>query len=145
MGSYLRDRQNYISYNGYRSPAFVNGSGVPQGSNLGPLLFILFIDDLLKSLRCRCLAYADDLKIYTSVAGPQDAATLQCDLNTLVDWCEHNGLFLNVDKCCYVTYSRRREIVDASYVLGDAVLSRRRTVRDLGVVFDERLTFNEHI
>ena len=145
MESYLTDRQNYVFYNGYRSVNFTTTSGVPQGSNLGPLLFIIFIDDLLTSIRCHCLAYADDLKIYRSINGPGDAECLQHDLNTLVTWCGLNGLLLNVDKCCCVSFSRRRTLIETSYSLDNSLLMKKRSIKDLGVVFDEELTFGEQV
>ena len=78
--SYLYNRRNYVFYNGFKSFEFVSTSGVPQGSNLGPLFFNLFINDLLQSLTCRLLAYADDLKIFSGISSNEDTELLQDNL-----------------------------------------------------------------
>ncbi|XP_045463863.1 uncharacterized protein LOC123673424 [Harmonia axyridis] len=62
--SYLSNRQQYVEFKGVRSTVFSSTSGVPQGSNLGPLLFIIFINDLAEVVDVDCLLFADDFKIY---------------------------------------------------------------------------------
>ena len=61
-------------------------SGVTQGSNLGPLLFLLFVNDIVESLNSKTYLYADDLNI-VRVIGEHDCQTLPSDINALVDWC----------------------------------------------------------
>jgi Reverse transcriptase (RNA-dependent DNA polymerase) len=75
-------------------------SGVPQGSHLGPLLFILFLNDVSEIfVHCQHLIYADDLKIFMKIASLEDVERLQSDLHRLSDWCSDSGLMLNVKKC----------------------------------------------
>ena len=99
FGSYLNGREQFVFYNGYRSSNYTATSGVPQGSNLGPLLFNLFINDLPELINCKCLLFADDLKIFYQVESVQDCHFLQRQLNILEDWCTDNKLDLNVSKC----------------------------------------------
>ncbi|KAJ3649111.1 hypothetical protein Zmor_020871 [Zophobas morio] len=88
MRSYLKDRTSYVAYSGYVSYKFSVNSGVPQGSNLGPLLFILFINDLLEQFSCPVLAYADDIKLYHSIGSPVDVDILQNNINLMISWCD---------------------------------------------------------
>ena len=121
-------------------------SGVPQGSHLGPLLFLLFINDVVKVFKySHCLLFADDLKIFTKVRNRLDALRLQWDLNRLVDWCKRNRLYLNVTKCFNVTYHRNKSPVLADYFVDDVKLERKLKMKDLGVIFDTKVSFNEHI
>lgn len=143
--SYLSKRPNYVFYNGFKSLEFYPSSGVPQGSNLGPLLFILYINDLLAQLTCPLLAYADDLKIYSSIKTWNDVVVLQSNLNVLTDWCRKFNLKLNINKCCFISYTRRVNIISSVYTLNTNILPRVSGIKDLGVYFDSRLSFSNHI
>ena len=74
-------------------------SGIPQGSVLGPILFLMFIDDLDEGLTSRILKFADDSEIFWVVNGPEDRNALQEDLRRLSDWSETWQMKFNVDKC----------------------------------------------
>ena len=74
-------------------------SGIPHGSVLGPILFLMFIDDLDEGLTSRILKFADDSKIFRVVNGPEDRNALQEDLRRLSDWSETWQMKFNVDKC----------------------------------------------
>ncbi|XP_063922065.1 uncharacterized protein LOC135136626 [Zophobas morio] len=78
-----------------------------RGSNLGPLLFNIYLNDLFSSLRCSCLAYADDVKIYNSISSIVDTALLQTDLDKIVEYSSENKLFLNTKNCYYVTFTQQ--------------------------------------
>lgn len=145
MGSYLLNRSAYVYYNGFYSPEYRVSSGVPQGSNLGPLLFVLYMDDLLSSLDCPALAYADDLKIYTAIKHPTDAALLQRNLDKISTWCDDNMLKLNITKCFKVSYTRRTITDEHTYTLHGIPLVAKTTICDLGVLFDSSLSFVPHI
>lgn len=70
--SYLSRREQYVFYNGFKSQPYLVCSWVPRGSNLGPLLFLLLVDDLLERLNCERLCFTDDLKIYFLIAYADD-------------------------------------------------------------------------
>ena len=74
-------------------------SGIPQGSVLGPILLLMFIDDLDEGLTSGILKFTDDSKIFRLVNGPEDRNALQKDLRRLSDWSETWQMKFNVDKC----------------------------------------------
>lgn len=120
-------------------------SGVPQGSNLGPLLFLLFFNDVMLLLGHGCrLAYADDLKLYFVVRTVEDCVRLQALLDMFVDWCRRNRMTLSVPKCIVVSFYRITRPIMHNYVVNDVVLKRADSFCDLGVLLDHKLTFNLH-
>ena len=108
IASYLINRINFVFYNGFTSFSYVGSSGVPQGSNLGPLLFTLFINDLLASMKCKILAYADDIKLYASINSESDYINFQAQLNLFIDGCQFLQLRLNPDTCFDLTYTYKK-------------------------------------
>lgn len=146
IGSYLRDRIQYVKINGIISREINVLSGVPQGSHLGPLLFIAFINDLLDILEHSMgILYADDLKIFREVNNFMDVLKLQSDLNRLYDWCHTNLLKLNIKKCAVMSISRKQNLISFNYVINHQMLNRVSEMKDLGVTFDSKLNFISHI
>lgn len=145
LSSYLKSRLQYVEYLGHRSHTFEPCSGVPQGSNLGPLLFNVFINDLCDSFSVAHLLYADDLKLFHSIESIDDALRLQSNLINLYDWCSTNGLHLNVDKCRILTFSRKLSDISFQYTINSLPLTRCTSLRDLGVTFDRCLRFDVHV
>lgn len=143
--SYLADRDNYVTVEGSRSQCFKPTSGVPQGSNLGPLLFIIFVNNFDKNLKSPLLMYADDAKIYAKIRDINDAEILQQSLDAFVLNCTTSGLKINKEKCKICTYSRRRIIVEYNYKIGNVILERVRSCLDLGITFDNMLNFSLHV
>lgn len=144
--SYLSHRKQFVKICGWTSSTFDVLSGVPQGSHLGPLLFILFINDIQQTFTSKCLLYADDLKIFRKVDSINDALSLQDDLNKLSLWCKRNSLDLNIQKCKCMSFHRKRSLaVSFNYSINDIFLERVDEIRDLGILFDEKITFTKHI
>lgn len=143
--SYLTQRSQFVECRGFESKAFEVSSGVPQGSILGPLLFVIFINDIIEDLDVSYLLYADDVKIYYAIHSEEDCAKLQQNLNRLNNWCILNRLPLNINKCNVMTYSRKESPIHYKYKLNNHTLERPKYFKDLGVIFDPALTFNVHI
>lgn len=143
--SYLCKRFQYVKLMGHNSKKFEVKSGVPQGSHLGPLLFILFMDDVTRIFKTMKILYADDLKLCSKIKSVSDAIQLQLDINALSDWCKRNHLDLNVGKCKTMSYFRKRTPIKFDYTIDGIQLTRVKIIQDLGVWFDEQLTFNRHI
>lgn len=134
-------------FNGASSSFFQPGSGVPQGSILGPLLFVIFIDDLPSILSPCKFLYADDVKLGRVIETIDDCLQLQADLSRLSDWCESNQLTLNAEKCSVLTVSNKTTH-DVSYMYtlqGGQQLAHLTSVKDLGVHFDDNLRFHTHV
>lgn len=145
LASYLHCRRQYVEYRGFRSDEFIASSGVPQGSILGPLLFVIFINDIVSMLDVDCLLYADDLKLYSDINSFEDCLKLQMNLDRINNWCITNNLPLNVQKCHVLSFTRRNEQLHYDYTLNNTSLNRVIEFKDLGVIFDSKLSFNQHI
>ena len=142
--SYLSNREQQVKIGGCLSQCFKASSGVPQGSHLGPLLFILFINGLVLLLKSRCLLFADDLKIYRQICSPLDIEILQNDINKIFSWCQSNDMSLNVNKCCFMRFSRKRSLYPVEYLINKSTLKNVDLVKDLGVYLDPKLSFSHH-
>lgn len=142
---YLTSRVQFVEHGGYRSQTYIATSGIPQGSNLGPLLFLIFINDITTVLDYDHLLSADDLKIFTSISSVTDCLHLQDQLNNIVAWCKTNFLQLNVSKCRVMTFTRNHNCLQFEYCIEDYVLDRCLEFKDLGVTFDTKLSFSSHI
>lgn len=146
LADYLRDRQQYVRLGIYESNTYHTRSGVSQGSILGPLLFLLMINDLPEvPQHAECLLYADDLKLYACVNSISDCEAIQRDIDLVNDWGNANKMEFNPSKCYVMTFGRKRHPITFDYKINGSSISRSSTMRDLGVVFDQKLTFHDHI
>lgn len=144
--SYVLCRSQSVVLNGYSSSWVYIPSGVPQGSLLGPLLFVIFINDIGSCLlNSKFLLFADDMKIFKVVNNTSDAILLQEDLDRLDAYCLANKLELNVSKCFYINFTRKRNIFNFKYRIKNSILSRKNSALDLGVLHDSKLSFDQHI
>lgn len=147
--SYLTNRTQKVFLNNILSRDINVLSGVPQGSHIGPLLFIAFIDDVKRCFKhCKFLIYADDVKIFCKIRNDRDLLNLQQELNVFCDWCSLNKLCLNVSKCKVMNFSRRRYgryELDNSLFLNGVMIERVHSFLDLGVLFSRNLSFKDHI
>ena len=145
INSYLVERTQYVFYNGVQSSIYKTTSGVPQGSNLGPLLFSIFINDLPNFISCDILMFADDVKLYRRISNFNDCYELQLDLMQLYKWCVSNNLELNINKCKVLTYTRKQSYPKYGYAINMDLLERVDSIIDLGIVFTKDLHFKDHI
>jgi len=123
-------------------------SGIIQGSCLGPLLFIIFANDLCDVLSDACIAkiYADDVKLYNVIETADDAAILQHNLDNLPVWAEKWQLEISIHKCFILPIGGTgMEIDDANYKIGDYSLPQVDNIMDLGVTVDKTLKFTVHV
>ena len=142
LASYLEGRVQVIKVQDRLSDSVNVTSGVPQGSHLGPLLFVLFINDHREVFQhSRFLMYADDLKIFRTISGASDVNLLQADLTRFEQWCTVNRMRLNTGKRLLLRTHRAVSGIPSIYILCDTTLSEVAEVVDLGVTFTKCLDF----
>ena len=120
-------------------------SGIPQGSVLGPLLFVLFVNDLPQAVNHSSVyLFADDLKLFHKISTDTDHQLLQEDLNSVCKWTDSSQLQLHPDKCVAMNVGPQQD--PAQYRLQDGHELRSVTQeKDLGVVIDSKLSFSAHV
>ena len=144
--SYLSDRSQCVTLNNTYSVSKSVVSGVPQGSKLGPLLFILYINDLALYIKFSLLLlYADDCKLSLIINSPFDSFKLQSDLSALEKWSETNLIPLNIPKCAVMHTYRCHSPYFYRYSINNIHLNKVTSYKDLGVIFNDNLNFSEHI
>lgn len=144
--SYMRDRRQYVDYAGHKSEPYFTYTGVSQGSNLGPLEFLIVINDLPHVVEnARCLLFADDLKLYLPVGNVSDADRLQADIDRVVEWSRQNKLRFNTSKCVIISFTRKQSPIQYTYTVDKVSMRRVSEVRDLGVQLKSTLSFREYI
>ena len=139
------DRLQYISVGQSVSSVLLVLSGVIQGSILGPLLFIVFVNDLPSSvLSSSIFLFADDAKCVMPVSSITDCQLLQNDLTRLVEWSTTWNLLLNEDKCsvCHLTASQFP--LTHNYSIRGRLLPSKSTQRDLGVIISADYQWSSH-
>lgn len=120
-------------------------SGVPQGSVLGPCLFLIYINDLPDLLTVPARLFADDTVVYKKIVSPRDQAHLQTNLDQLAEWEKKWDMEFNAGKCTVLTVSRGRKIHQYSYRLHGEVLEAVDNAKYLGVALGKDLGWDRHI
>ena len=121
-------------------------SGVPQGSILGPLLSLLFINDMPDCAEHSILSLlADDAKCFRKINDVDDCERLQHNLNSLYEWSQVWELNFNVIKCKVVSFTRSTKPIVFNYHLNGTILENVSCYNDLGVTVDKSLSLNNHI
>ena len=143
--AYLSNRVQYVSIGQSTSPKLPVISGVPQGSILGPVLFLIFVNDLPSTLsRSKVLLFADDTKCIMPICSLQDCLNLQTDLSRLSDWCSTWNLPLNEEKCSVIHFKPRSSPSSFNYHLNGKQISSIAAHKDLGLFVSADLTWRSH-
>ena len=117
IDSFLSDRQQCVVVNGTKSTSEAVKSGVPQGTVLGPVLFLLHINDITENVSSETLLFADDCVCYREIKDINDCEILQRDINRLGEWAVSNGMRFQPAKCNIMRLSRKRNNINFKYTL----------------------------
>ena len=146
--SYLSNRTQVTSFPGQTSDVCTIESGVPQGSILGPILFIAFTTDLAKEVpESKIVAYADDAAILVSASNLETLQTrIEKILQQVQEWYTSNGLLINPSKTEYMVLGKGN-IMEINVKEGDnnIPIQSKKHLKVLGVTIDQRLSWNEHV
>ena len=140
--AFLTERRQFVALNECSSDWTEVASGVSQGSVLGPLLFLVFINDMPESVLAPISMFADDSKLYCRADTPQEVAQLQSDFQALVKWSDTWQLPFNESKCKVLHLSRNNP--NSQYMMRATELSAVQIEKDLGVHIDRELKFRHH-
>ena len=146
ISSYLASREQSVRIKGNFSDPFIANCGVPQGSHLGPLLFIIFINDISDVIStCEYQVYADDIKIYLEIGSIANQLDLQRDLDEIYRWSLRNFLRLNVSKCKALTFCRTLRKMQYNYTLNSVSLETDSNFKDLCIIFESNFEFKLNV
>lgn len=144
---FLSDRKQRVNRNGEKSDWVEVTSGIPQGSVLGPLLFVIFINDMPALIRCLMRMFADDAKMFYPVPTTRECEIVQADLYVLSDWSAIWQLPFNCLKCkvMHIGYNNLEHEYHMTKVdRTQHVLAKTTTEKDLGILVDNQLKFHDH-
>uniref|UniRef100_A0A1Y1JXT3 Reverse transcriptase domain-containing protein n=2 Tax=Photinus pyralis TaxID=7054 RepID=A0A1Y1JXT3_PHOPY len=145
LKSYLSERKFQTKVNEEKSDYFPINSGVPQGSVLGPLLYVLYTSDIPMAQNLIIGTFADDTAILSCHENPQIASNkIQNYLTNLQQWLEKWKIKVNESKSAHITFTLRKETCPA-VTINNVQIPQTQTVRYLGLHLDSKLTWKQHI
>lgn len=147
IGSFLSGRKQRVVLDGCTSSEADVASGVPQGTVLGPLLFLAFINDLPEwAKHSDTRLFADDSLLFRQIKNQQDADLLQQDLKALEEWEKTWQMSFHPSKCTVIRIpSQRKKLIQTSYTLHGHTLEVEESSKYLGINISEDLTWDRHI
>ena len=147
--SFLSDRKQKVIVNGECSSLKDVTSGIPQGSVLGPILFVLYINDLPESLKnnSEIFLYADDTKIFREINNLADCVKLQEDIHCMYNWSNSWMLKFHPQKSKNMKIGERNDSLNFRYNLNEGMpdMEITTTEKDIGVTIDNKLNFEKHM
>ena len=143
--SFLQNRNQSVVVEGKQSPSVPVMSGVPQGSVLGPCLFLAYINDLPDSLKSRARLFADDTIVYLTINSPSDPEILQADLHELEKWESSWSMEFNPDKCEVLRITKKKDHIIFPYKLHNFELKSAETAKYLEITISKDLNWKSHI
>ncbi|MCG8045233.1 MAG: hypothetical protein JAY66_06065 [Candidatus Thiodiazotropha taylori] len=143
--AFLNGRSQTVVLEGDCSEEVPVTSGVPQGSVLGPILFLVYINDLPEKVKSQVRLFADDTAAYLAITKPAESKQLQDDLNTLQEWELDWNMEFNPGKCQVIQVTRANSPIPTQYTLHGQTLEVVKSARYLGVDIASNLSWKPHI
>ena len=145
--SSLSNRTQFVKYNSVESSTISVSCGVPQGSILGPLLFLIYINDLTNvSNILKAILFADDTNLFYSHKDIRNLkSTLNNELIKISEWFKANKLSLNADKSHYMLFGQNTSLQNIIIKIDNNIISKVNKIKFLGVIIDEKLNWKSHI
>jgi hypothetical protein len=141
--NWLADREQRVVLNGFSSEWLSVDSGVPQGSVLGPILFVIYINDIDQNIDSNLLKFADDTKVYRALVTDDDVSKLQNDLKKLCEWSELWSMNFNVEKCKVLHFGKNNPGI--VYEMNHTDLESVDEERDLGILVRKDLKVSSQV
>jgi hypothetical protein len=144
INAFLDNRTQTIVVNGSSSSIARVTSGVPQGTVLGPLLFLIYINDISQGLNSEIRLFADDSILYRPIKSEEDHLILQQDLYKLQQWATDWKMSFNVKKCAIMSCTKKKNPSIYNYKLKDETIPRVKDHDYLGIKVSDDLSWNKH-
>lgn len=147
FSSYLRARKQFVGLAEVRSELLPIQCGVPQGSILGPILFLIYINDLQNSTDLFPIIFADDTNLfYNARSVDLCIAKMNGEMVSVLQWIRSNKLSLNVEKTNYIVFSNSRRLTAQPTIFIDGIsILQVKSLKFLGVIIDDKLSWREHV
>lgn len=146
LKDYLTSRKQRVTLDGKTSSWRDIFAGVPQGSVLGPLLFLIFIDDIVQNINCLIRLFADDTSLLlASDVLRQDIALMQTDINRIIDWANKWSVRFNPEKTECLLISRRRVPSQIKLYFNDLAVEQVNSHKHLGLTLNSNANWNTHL
>lgn len=148
ISAYLNNRRQFVDVNGTFSELLEVYSGVPQGSVLGPLLFLIYINSLFSigsTGRVKVRMFADDCIIYAPISSVNDQIEVNDILYRISSWCGEKNMIINTQKTQYMHLTNKKNILYFDYELDSVKLTKVDRYKYLGVIITSDLKWNEHV
>ena len=140
---YLKNRVQRVQIRGEKSDWLNVFSGVPQGSVIGPILFLIYINDIQEGIESKISIFADDTKLRHRVGNEEEVSVLKRDLKRLEGWSDRNGMHFNVEKCSVMHCGFQNK--KNNYEIYGNILRKTICEKDLGILVNPDMKFKDQV
>lgn len=143
--AYLSDREQFVNFKNSSSCRLTVSSGVPQGSVLGPILFLVYINDIVDNIPVKMKLFADDCVIYSEISSMSDQFLLNDALQKVITWCDQWQMAVNFDKTVVMRITQKKNPFIFNYSVNAITLREVTQYKYLGLWITNNLNWNKHI